>query len=299
MILYKVLDHEAIRRIACPLCKAELQWSAEASSCPLCGQTFRSSGGLWSFQIQYPEWFPTVNRPWKRGQDAYEEWADAIDDDYERQLKELDEVREIYTEEFALCGSVLDVGGNDGRLRHYLPRETVYFGIDPYPALQQLDRRPNLRRVYPVLNEPCYFLRGTAEHLPFAHESFDFVHMRSVLDHLADPFLALCEARRVLNSHGGLMIGIHVTGGKSPIPQGAAVRALAARFRKKVRDEGIKPAAQVAFRRIVGASRDEHLWHPSFDSLLELVEAANFGVEKTHWQKPPNEHVVYLMARKN
>jgi SAM-dependent methyltransferase len=296
--LFKSIDDGLIHRIVCPLCKSGLEWTSVEATCGLCSQRFRASDNLWSFLLQYPEGLSAMNHAWKHGQDAYEEWAHGLDDDYERELAEADEVREIYTEEFSLFGSVLDVGGGDGRLRHYLPEGTLYVGIDPYPALLYVDQRPNLQRVYPVLKEPCFFLQGTAEHLPFAPESFDFVHMRSVLDHLSDPFLPLFESRRVLRPGGRLMIGVHVVGGKSPIPEGAGIRVQAARFRKKMRDKGFRRAIRVAQDRILGVSRDEHLWHPTYDSLLELVHWAQFTLEKTHWQKAPNEHVVYLMARK-
>ena len=68
-------------------------------------------------------------------------------------------------------------------------------------------------KAYPCLIEPCNFLLAQAERLPFKNNSFDWVHMRSVLDHLEDPYVALKEAYRVLEPGGSLLIGLTVSGG--------------------------------------------------------------------------------------
>ena len=68
---------------------------------------------------------------------------------------------------------------------------------------------------YPCLKEPLNFVAGVAERLPFQSKMFDYVHMRSVLDHLHDPYIAMKEAWRILKPEGKLLIGLSVTGGNS------------------------------------------------------------------------------------
>jgi len=291
--------------IVCPLCKTPLSWTEDVEcTCASCGSRFfRSTEKIWNFSITYPPFLkPKELQTWRKAQLAFEVEADKLcqQDSYERYLAEIDSVSEIYTLEFSLSGKILDVGGGQGRLRHFLSSADLYLSVDPHAtAFEKLDQQPNLLRAYPCLKEPCNFLQAHAEHLPLQTASFDFVHMRSVLDHFCDPYLALCEARRVLRHGGGIMIGVFVTGGVSAIREGGTARSLVSRIRKKVHDEGLKSAAGTAIKRLAGyASKDMHIWHPTYLELLDLVRFANFEIEKIHWQKPPFDHIVYLVARK-
>jgi demethylmenaquinone methyltransferase/2-methoxy-6-polyprenyl-1,4-benzoquinol methylase len=54
---------------------------------------------------------------------------------------------------------------------------------------------------------PCNFVAAHAEHLPFASQSFDAVHMRSVIDHFRDSASAFIEAIRVLRPGDHLIVG--------------------------------------------------------------------------------------------
>ena len=112
-------------------------------------------------------------------------------------------MREIYTDEFKLSGAILDVGGERGRLRHFLAPSCQYLSVDPFDCFVGLEKFPNLLRAYPSMAQPCNFVIGQAERLPLRPASFDYVHMRSVIDHFQDPFLALCEARRVSSPVAG------------------------------------------------------------------------------------------------
>jgi len=290
--------------IVCPLCKTGLAWGVDATNCETCGQRFRcSQKGVWDFMPTYPSFLEeVVNFEWKRGQCHYEEWAVKLSerDDYVSYLREIDSVREIYAEEFKLAGYILDVGGGQGRLRHFLPSSTTYLSVDPFAdCFDGLERCHNLLKAYPCLRQPCNFLRASAESLPLRSNAFDYVHIRSVLDHLADPLRAILEARRVLRPKGVLLIGIHVTGGKSSLACGEGFAHLLSRLQKKVRDEGMMATVEATVKRLIGRSeRDEHVWHPSYPDLIELLQATNFVLEKEHWQKAPNDHVIYIQARK-
>lgn len=282
--------------VVCPLCKTRLDWTSAKASCTSCGGDFHETNGVWSFMPRRPAFLGAGG--WHEGQKAWEEWQRDHSDALQIYLDEIESVREIYTEVFSLAGSVLDVGGFDGRLRHFLAPETPYLIVDPdATAFSTFDRKPNLTKAYPRLAEPSPFLHATAERLPVASSTFDVVHMRSVIDHFEDPLYALWEARRVLKPRGSLLVGVHVTGGQSSLATDHGIRGLGDRIRKKVRDEGVTAATIAAARRLVHRDHDAHIWHPAYDTLLELIRAAGFEIEKEHWQKPPNDHVIYVMAK--
>jgi len=288
--------------IACPLCKSELTWQSDACSCHTCGQQFRRrADGIWDFVIDHPPFMTHVLAEWQHGQDEYESWDAKLGDDLQQHLEGIEGVREIYTTEFHLAGDVLDVGGHQGRLRHFLPTDAQYLGVDPYTeSFERLASQPNLVKAYPCLAQPCAFLRAQAERLPLKAELFDYVHMRSVLDHFFDPLLALLEAHRVLRPGGGLLLGLYARGGASSIPDRSGAELLFARLRKKLRDEGWTRTGIAALRRVFGmGDHDDHVWHPTYNDLLVLLERANFTVEKVHWVKPPFEHVVFILGRKS
>jgi SAM-dependent methyltransferase len=258
--------------------------------------------GAWDFRIKRPAFLKAVTESWAAGQAEYEDMVSTYASvSYEVFLEEIDSVREIYTQVYPIHGSVLDVGGNDGRLRHFLPADSHYLSVDPFlDVFRFVAASPNLLKAYPRLAEPCPFVCAFAEYLPIRSSSFDFVHMRSVIDHFADPFLALMEARRVLVDGGRLIVGLHVTGGKSALAHSSSrLGQLIARTRFKIERDGLRRAVLDGGRRLAGLTKeDAHMWHPTYEELVQLIEFTGFRMEKEHWQKPPYGHVVYIMASK-
>ena len=105
----------------------------------------------------------------------------------------------------ACQGRVLDVGGGNGVLRHFLPRDVDYVSLDPSTVWFE-GRWRAMARAFPCLAEPVRFVRGTAEHLPFVSGLFDWVMSFWSLNHTADPAAALAQMSRVLRPGGGLLL---------------------------------------------------------------------------------------------
>jgi len=89
-------------------------------------------------------------------------------------------------------GLILDVGCNKGYLSGQFPDPSLYVGVD----IVRYEERPEL------------FAVGDAHHLPFRDGAFDYVTMIETLEHLASPYNALKECRRVLKGGGRLFIQV-------------------------------------------------------------------------------------------
>jgi SAM-dependent methyltransferase len=219
-------------------------------------------------------------RLWDEGQKAYEAWDQRTVEDYER---EIEGVAPVY-DRIRMTGRVLDIGGGHGSVRHFLPAGTEFLSVDPFiDCCNQIP--PQKMRAYPCLSLRLNFIAACAEFLPVQASMFDWVHMRSMLDHVQSTDLALMEAHRVLRSNGRLVVGLYVDGGKSG---------------RRTLDRQMKEAARAALI-AVGLSRfkDHHVFHPTFEGLQKLVADTGFIVEDVYWQPQWNDTVCYLTARKN
>ena len=105
----------------------------------------------------------------------------------------------------SLQGRLLDVGGGNGLVRGYLPAVTEYVSLDPDPAW--LDASWDaLARWHPCLHLPLQFVRGMAEHLPFANASFDCAAAVFSLNHCIAPQQILRQMARVVRPGGALLL---------------------------------------------------------------------------------------------
>lgn len=127
------------------------------------------------------------------------------------------------------------------------------------------------------------FICGLAELLPVASATFEWVHMRSVMDHLFSAELALREAWRVLQSDGQLVVGTFVEGGRTGVV--TAREQIRGRFSRL---RGV----------VLPQLADHHIWHPSYRELEHLLGATGFDIAQTVWQASTDDHVVYVVARK-
>lgn len=267
-----------------PLSKAALicagdEWRSDY------GRAYPIIGDIADLRV-LPRWQTSADgKIWAEGQQAYESWSDGqavrSNIDYRG---ELEGVRDVY-QAIPVVGRCLDVGGHQGRLRAFLAPEQQYVVLDPFlHVFDGLKKQSDLLAVYPFLLEPVNFLCGVAEHLPFASCSFDTVHMRSVIDHFRAPDLALLEAYRVLKNDGQLIIGIWVDGGR----QG----------QKTVREVAKEAARSILSAAGIHKFDDHHVWHPTYQELLCLIDCCGFDVAHVHWQAQWGDRVCYIRAIK-
>ena len=155
-----------------------------------------------------------------------------------------------------------------------------------------------------MLLEPCNFVSGYGEHLPFIAEIFDWVHIRSVFDHVYSPFTVIKESIRVLKNGGKVLIGTLVIGGKSSLSERRF--RIIDRIKKRFRDEGISGLMKaienrvnrIKYRLTGEEIEEEHMKVWRYEELLNFIECSGLKIDKIHWQKPPDDHCVYISAMK-
>lgn len=219
---------------------------------------------------------------WGKGQRHYEEynrsWLSRDEAFYQSSDKEtIGLYREI-----PLTGDVLDVGGGFGLV-------TVQAALDPSkivcidPMVCLWDRLPAspYKTHYAKLSAVTR-IPGYAEHLPFPNATFDTVHMRSCLDHFANPHRALLEARRVLKPKGKLVVGLAMEGAFKLDHSGFVNVA-----KRKLKESVIGDIYERFF--------DQHMFHPTEESLRALLSGAGFQIDQWILQKGYSG-VVYLSA---
>ncbi len=305
--MYVKLDQEIINILRCALCKGLLGAFKETFVCNDCAMVYEArvidGQNIFDFRILRPGYcMPGGLSAWADVQKGWEECyfeRYSKSDDMGQYEREINGVKEIYTQQFNMKGSVLDVGGCEGKLRHFLSEESLvsYITVDPMiGAFQNLPSRQNALKAYPILNEPCNFLACHAENLPFAANSFDWVHMRSVLDHFEDPYVALKEAYRVLKPGGSLLLGLSVFGGKSPLKNENIVSSAITKFKTA----GLKNLIKTAVNKMINKKgwKTEHMFHFQYEDLVRLVKDGKFSIVKEYWQKPPLDMCVYIEAKK-
>lgn len=345
--MFVKFDESLLDILCCSLCKGDLLRSERGFLCQNCGLFFpltaRRAGNdqvekVYDFRLHWPDYcVPPGKLSWQETQINYEHFSDdfGVRDSLQEYLDEIDSVKEIYTQEFHICGSVLDVGGHQGRLRHFLDEDVaLYVSIDPHiEVFRGMDRQPNLLKAYPCLSEPCNFLAAHGEYLPFKSGSFDWVHMRSVVDHFEDPYRAFLEAYRVARPGGKVLVGLAIlekiknelqNAPQPPINENVPVMpsqpspkvSSLRRVYLKWKHGGWKGLYQAALWRIglipIPLSQpepyireqqveepqvhDDHMYRFTHLQLIDLMERSGWKVAKEHWQKPPYYYCIYAMG---
>jgi SAM-dependent methyltransferase len=219
---------------------------------------------------------------WAEGQTEYEGQANNSNTSLTEYLAEIEGARDVYCH-YQMSGRILDCGGGAGSVREYLAKDVEFVSTDPW-LFAPIASSPMRKAAYSCLDRPLNFIGATAEFQPFIADCFDWVHMRSMLDHVQVVDLALLEARRVLKPGGRVLIGLYVDGGKSGI---VAV------------DRRLKDWVKGGLE-LIGITRwkDHHIWHPTYKNLLKLIADNGFKIEDTYWQPQWKDMVCYVCARK-
>jgi SAM-dependent methyltransferase len=253
--------------LCCPFCKTQqLNENENEIQCKTCCAIFKvQQNGVVDFRVIPPVKNRLFEEFWGNGQSAYEQWAKNLPDGVDYYLNQIKESAKTYTEFCdlkSIKGIVVDIGGNDGRLRHFLSSspQCEYVSIDPYLTVREDLSRSGRLEAYPILSIPCDFICGMAEHLPFIHNSVDFCRMNSVLDHLWDANLGMREISRVLKPGGLLFLGVSVLQKKN---------WLSASHQK----------AKDIVKCVVGKT-DKHVWHPTLEEVYKLTETVGLIKEK-------------------
>lgn len=312
------LDENTRNILCCPICKGHLSENGESYACLSCGILYprqpvdfgKHQGYVWDFRIQTPAYCSSaVATKWRDIQTLYETHhaRRRRKDELEHYLEEIDSVKEIYRNEFHLKGAILDIGGHQGRLRHFLKEEEVslYVSADPYAnVFEKIEHQTNLLKAYPCLTRPCNFVVCHGENLPFKNASFDWVHIRSVLDHVYDAHRVLVEAYRVLKTGGAILIGIGVTGGQSTLEEERKVvptyvSPIVPRILRLLKNLRLIRASK--YELTVFASKpldDAHMCRWRYEDLIDLLAVTHFRVTKEHWLKPGHGGFISIAAEK-
>ena len=278
------LDSWAKDLLVDPLSKEPLSFEYNQLLSPY-GRKYPIVGGIYDLRLLNNRTTRDQKR-WREGQRQYERWSRnrSAHDELQVYYSEIEGIKEVYSE-IPIEGDCLDVGGHQGRLRRFLTEGQNYISCDPFiDVLDDLEKQPNLLKAYPFLVDPVNFICCDAEFLPFRSSCFQTVHMRSVIDHLLNPELALNEVYRVLESGGSLIVGLYVYGGKRGKPD---IRTQAKEFTKDM------------FSALgIDRFRDHHVWHPTYAELTELILECGFEIDKVYWQEGQNDTVCYIRAQK-
>jgi SAM-dependent methyltransferase len=190
--------------LVCPLCKGTLNLADEDIRCRACHRCFPQTRS--DCVDLLPTGVPTGDAErWSGRQASMTRWyRDLLDTPGDAAACFQNDYRPYSALLGTLTGRVLDVGGGNGVVRHYLHDGVEYVLLEP--ELSWLDARwTDLVDRFPCLATPAWFVRGLGEHMPFAEASFEAVLGFWSLNHAVDPPAVIAEAARVLRP-GGLLL---------------------------------------------------------------------------------------------
>jgi SAM-dependent methyltransferase len=190
--------------LACPMCQRALTDFGRTLACPGCGRRWPQTG---EFVDLLPADTPeTASGAWAARQRAMaDSYRDLVADPAHAVLAYRSDLEPCRVRLAGSSGRVLDIGGGNGLVRDVLPRDVDYVSLDP--LLEWLDESWNVvADDFPCLRQPLQFVRGVAEHLPFADRTFDTVLSFWSLNHCADPQRAIAEIARVIRLSGRFVL---------------------------------------------------------------------------------------------
>jgi SAM-dependent methyltransferase len=187
--------------LVCPVCKGGLDYSPGLIRCIACHSSFPQLDEKCFDLMPYDLLKSTATR-WGERQKEMEEWyRDLISNPLEASACLAHDYEPYASLLATLSGTVLDVGGGSGLVRHYLAKHTGYIVVDP-----SLDWRGSgwtkIAHRFPCLETRPTFVRSIGEYLPFEAKSFDAVLALWSLNHVDNPATVFREMRRVLKPCG-------------------------------------------------------------------------------------------------
>lgn len=227
-----MLFKEALKRLACPVCKHyPLELRSSTSSTPIfegemmcapCGMIYPISHGV-------PNFTPQI------ALDRKEKWGS-----WRRRLRQFDRRAVGWTKEDAqeripimedlfhhfhhFKGSLLDIGCGDGEVRLFLSPEAEYWGVDPEDWVTTPKHTFEKETLFPGIKKSFPLFLGIGEYLPFRDETFDHVLIFASLDHVHSPRDVLRESLRVLKRKGYIVVHLQLGDPEYQIPRSAVRR---------------------------------------------------------------------------
>jgi ubiquinone/menaquinone biosynthesis C-methylase UbiE len=106
---------------------------------------------------------------------------------------------------------ILELGASSGEHLRFVNQEppwTKYICVDIRPGVSDKNLYLNITKSKNPFRKNVKFIKGDAEDLPFADNTFDLVISTCLLAHVQNPELVLKEARRVVKNGGQIVIGM-------------------------------------------------------------------------------------------
>jgi SAM-dependent methyltransferase len=193
--------------LVCPMCKGELEHSADVIACRTCGARFFQADPAFVNLLpdQLAAYSPT-EAGWSARQEEMNAWYENLISAPSNAVKCFDNDYSPYAPIFAqLRGRVIDIGGGAGVSRHYLPNASSYVVVDPSLTWLAADWR-TISQSFPCMERAPRFIRALGEYLPFPAASFDVALCMWSLNHVKNPEAIFREAHRILAPTGRFLV---------------------------------------------------------------------------------------------
>jgi len=167
-VAYVKLDEALVHIIHCPLCKNRCHKQDGVFVCRVCGSSYGQVGiddgpqneQIYDFRIHRPACCtPEGVTQWSEIQKHYEAYHqnNITHDPLEMYRQQIESVRDLYTQQFCLTGSVLDVGGASGSATPFFEkrRPRLICRDGPVPRGIQRAREPAQSAPSLPLSEPA------------------------------------------------------------------------------------------------------------------------------------------------